>query len=50
VRFLLAGLPTATQIQVIIFTNLTDAEIKHLQAHGREVHELKGDHFLQLIS
>jgi hypothetical protein len=50
VRFLLAGLPTATQIQVIIFTNLTDAEIKHLQAHGREVHEIKGDHFLQLIS
>jgi hypothetical protein len=50
VRFLLAGLPTATGIQVIIFTNLNDAEVKHLQEHGREVHESLGDHFLQPIS
>jgi hypothetical protein len=49
VRFLSAGLPTKTKIQVIIFTNLTGEEIKQLKTEGREVKEPEGDHFLQLV-
>jgi hypothetical protein len=49
VQFLVAGLPSTTKIQVVIFTNLTEAEIKHLRAKGREVQESQGEHFLQLI-
>ena len=49
VRFLVEGLPSASAIQVLIFTNLTPSEVARLRKRGRNVHESQGEYFLQPV-